>query len=390
MPTGPLHRFLAGVTLKQIFLLPALLGLLSDPAREQPVRPFPNGFQMDVDSPWQRRVEGKLVPRSPGVFAGLYAGWSNVILLQATNKVTDAIIVPDIGGRVLHYALDGESILFEPPDGAGKTLSKHGPGFPVGGSHCDVGPESARLPAHPHLWQGRHTWTSPAEWHVRTSSGRDPATGLDISKSIRLDPETGALHFTHWVDNKRPQDIAVCLRERTMCKAGGYIFFPVNKQSRFAAGWAMRRQKGEEVTWDGATPFSPKVRALDGVLVAKAEGEPLRLAADSDAGWIAYARGRLLFVKFFNWFADGTYADAGQSVEAGWDAQSAELEMRSPETKLRRNNPYGFAGRWVLLPLDQPVTTFDQARALAGRVTAVKNSSGKLDMAALAAERWGR
>jgi hypothetical protein len=64
--------------------------------------------------------------------------------------------------------------------------------------------------------------------------------------------------------------------------------------------------------------------------------------------------------------------------------------MRSPETKLRRNNPYGFAGRWLLLPLDQPVTNFDQARALAGRVSSLKDSSGKLEMAALAAERWDR
>lgn len=376
--------------LKRFLLLTGLLASFLAPARAQPVRSFPNGFQLDVDSPWQRRVEGKLVPRSPGVFAGLYAGWSNVVLLQATNKVADAVIVPDIGGRVLQFALNGENILFEPPDGAGGTLAKDAPGFPVGGSQCDVGPESARFPAHPQLWQGRHAWTSPAEWHIRISSGRDPATGLDLSKSIRLDPETGALHFTHWVDNKRPQDIALCLRERTSCKGGGYIFFATNKKSRFTAGWALRRQKGEEVTWDGATPFSPRVRVLEGVLVAKAEGEPLRLAADSDAGWIAYARGRLLFVKFFNWFADGTYADVGQSVEAGWDAQCTELEMRSPEAKLRRNNPYGFAGRWILLPLEQPVTTFDQARALAARVSSLKDSSGKLEMAALPLELPGR
>lgn len=372
------------MTLKQTLLLPALSGLLLASAHAQPVRPFPAGFQLDADSPWQRRVEGKLVPRTPGVFAGFYAGWSNAVLLQATNKVTDAIIVPDIGGRVLHYSLDGENILFEPADGAGRTLAKDAPGFPVGGSQCDIGPESARLPPHPQLWQGRHSWASPAEWHVRTTSGKDPATGLDLSKSIRLDPETGALHFTHWVDNKRPQEIAVCLRERTLCKPGGFIFFPVNKKSRFAAGWALRRQKGEETSWDGATPFSSKVRVLDGVLVARAEGEPLRLAADSDAGWMAYARGRLLFVKFFKWSADGTYGDAGQTVEAGWDALSVELEARSPEAKLRRNHPYGFASRWLLLPLDQPVTNFDQARALAARVASLKDTSGKTEMAARA------
>lgn len=335
------------------FLLTALFGAALT-AQAQPVRPFPGGFQLDADSSWQRRVEGKLVPRTAGVFVGNYSGWSNCLFLQATNKTADAIIVPAIGGRVLRYALDGESILFEPPEGAGKSLANSRPGFPVGGYQCDIGPESAGLPDHPQLWQGRHTWTSPAEWRVRTSSGKDPATGLEMSKSIRLDPETGALHFMQWVDNKTPADLTLCLRDRTLCQGGGFVFFPVNRKSRFSAGWSLRRKAGDKFTYDGTTPFSPKVRVIDGILVAKAEGEPLKLGADSDAGWIAYARGRLLFVKFFNWFADGTYADAGNSVETSWDAQSVELETRSPETKLRRYNPYGFAGRWMLLPLDQP------------------------------------
>lgn len=358
-------------------------------AQAQPVRPFPSEFALDQNSPWQRQIEGKLVPRSAGVFVGFYRGWSNSILLQATNGSADAIIVPDVGGRVLHYGIGGDNILFEPAEGAGRTLDRSSPGFPAGGYQCDIGPESAGLPEHPHLWQGRHTWQSPGEWTVLVASGKDSVLGVEVSKSIRLDPETGTLHFIQWLENKLPREVTFCLRDRTLCKGGGFVLLPLNKKSRFSAGWSLRRKTGAGFSYDGATPFSPNVRVLEGMLVARTDGEPIRFGADSDAGWVAYTRGPSLFVKFFAHTADGAYSD-GNSVEVSWNAQSVELEPRSPEVRLRRFNPYAFAGRWMLLPLDKPVTSFDQARALADRIVALKNSSGKLDVAALDPRRGAR
>ena len=371
--------------LKTVLFAAGFCVLLAD-AQAQPSRPFPSEFTLDPNSPWQRQIEGKLVPRSPGVFVGFYRGWSNSILLQATNESVDAIIVPEVGGRVLHYGVGGDNILFEPADGAGRTLARSSPGFAVGGYQCDVGPESAGLPEHPQLWQGMHAWKSPGEWTVLVASGKDSVLGVDVSKNIRLDPETGTLHFTQWLENKLARDMTLCLRDRTLCKSGGFVLLPMNKKSRFSAGWSLRRKTPTGFNYDGATPFSPSVRVLDGVLVAKTDGEPLRLGSDSDAGWVAYTRGQSLFVKFFAHTADGTYSD-GNSVEVSWNAQSVELEPRSPEVKLRRLNPYGFAGRWMLLPLDKPVASFDQARALADRIVALKNAAGKLDMAALEPKR---
>jgi len=375
-------RLLGRVTSFKAVLFAVAICAAFPAAQAQPIRPFPGEFALDQNSPWQRRIEGKLVPRSAGVFLGFHRGWSNSILLQATNESADAIIVPEVGGRVLHYGVGGENILFEPADGAGKTLARSSPGFPVGGYQCDVGPESAGLPEHPQLWQGLHTWTSPGEWTVLVSSGKDSVLGVEISKNIRLDPETGTLHFIQWLDNKLARELTLCLRDLTLCKGGRFVLLPLHKKSRFSAGWSLRRKAGAGFTYDGATPFSPHVRVLDGVLVAKTDGEPLRLGSDSDAGWVAYARGSSLFVKFFAHAADGVYSD-GNSVEVSWNVQSVELEPRSPEVKLRRFNPFGFAGRWMLLPLDKPVTSFDQARALADRIVALKNASGKLDMAAL-------
>ena len=79
----------------------------------------------------------------------------------------------------------------------------------------------------------------------------------------------------------------------------------------------------------------PNVTVLDGVLVAKAEGLPSKLGADSDAGWIAYARGRQLFVKFYTYFPDGKYTDGENSVELYFDPRVCELEPLSPEVSLK-------------------------------------------------------
>lgn len=350
-------------------------GLVQAQPAQPPPRPFPPGFKIDRDTPWQREVEGRLIPRSAGVFVGAWRHWTNSLLLQATNVPVDAIVAPTAGGRVLRFSLNGENILFEPADG---------PKAPAvaGGYQCDIGPEGRGLPERPQLVSGRHAWSSAGDWQVQVASGRDNATGVEIQKNLRLDPETGGLHLTQWLINRLPVETSLALRDRTVCPGGGFVFFPLNKKSRHSAGWAMRRKVGEGVAFDGATPFSPRVRVLDGVLVAQAGGEATRLGADSDAGWVAYARGNLLFVKFFGYEADGNYADAGNSLEVAWDEQTVELAPCSPEVKLRQHRPYGWSGRWLLLPLDQAVASFDQARTLATRVAALREAAGKPDMAA--------
>jgi hypothetical protein len=110
------------------------------------------------------------------------------------------------------------------------------------------------------------------------------------------------------------------------------------------------------------------VKILKGVLVAKAEGEATKIGADSDAGWIAYARGRLLFVKYFPYSPKGDYSDGGNSVEVYFDKSVGELEPLSPEVKLKPGESYSFPEKWTLIELNDEVTTFEEARKLVKKV----------------------
>jgi hypothetical protein len=117
--------------------------------------------------------------------------------------------------------------------------------------------------------------------------------------------------------------------------------------------------------YDGETPAHESCRVLDGVLVVKSIGPEQKVGADSDAGWIAYVRGRVLFVKYYAYDPAGRYTDGGLSVAHYFSQTIAELEPISPEVTLAPGGDYVFPEKWTIALLDEAVTTPEQARAAA-------------------------
>ena len=162
--------------------------------------------------------------------------------------------------------------------------------------------------------------------------------------------------------------------DRSLCKPGGFAFFRINRKSRFPAGWGIgRRAKKQPWEYEVEKPAHPNIKVLDGVVVARASGPEQKIAADTDAGWIAYARGRLLFVKHFPYDPRGNYSDCGMSVACYFNDRFAELEPLSPEVRLNPQQEYVFAEKWTLTLLDEEVTAHEQVRALADRIPAVRD-----------------
>jgi hypothetical protein len=310
----------------------------------------------------------KHVSLPEGIEIKTHTGWANSLFLNAPDPGIRAVVVPAIGGRIVHYSLKGENIIFENPGSEGKTLANTKEWFWVGGYQCDLGPELRGIPDHNTLWVGQHEGVATKDFAVAATSQPDAALGIQMGKEIVIDPETGQLGITQWMKNISDQETSFCLWDRTLCKGGGFAFFPLNKKSRFPAKWSLRHKIDDKEVYDGKTPASPNVKVIDGVLVAKTTGSATKVGADSDAGWIAYARGRLLFVKFFPYVPTGQYSDGGNSVELYFDQSIAELEPLSPEVKLKPGETYAIPEQWVLIELKRSVTTFEQARALVKQV----------------------
>ena len=301
-----------------------------------------------------------------GVTLQPYRGWEECLVLEASG--VHAIVAPAVGGRILHYSVGREDILYENTNSFGRTLGNSTAGFSVGGYQIDLGPELGSLPAHDALWLGLYRWQAPKDFTVKVTSERDLNVGVQIEKEILIEPGTGDLGITQTMRNISDREVAYCLWDRTLCRNDGFAFFPLNKNSRFRAGWSQRRTVDGKYVYDGQAPASPNVKIVKDVLVARCRGPATKVGADSDAGWIAYVRGRLLFVKYFPYFPQGRYSDGGNSVELYFDERVAELEPLSPEIKLAPNQAYSFPEKWTLIELEKEALTFEAARALMKKI----------------------
>jgi hypothetical protein len=295
-----------------------------------------------------------------------YKGWTEALFMEAPGRGLSLVSIPPAAGRIVRFALDGENILFENPDYLGKTLANTKPeelaqGYI--GYTIDLGPELRRIPPHLPLWMGPFSWTWGGR-SVHLTSAADPAVGIRIEKEMTLDPETGDLSLIQTMMNVAPGEQSYCLWDRTLCRGGGFALVPLRTKSRFQAGWSLL--KDGAYRGDGAV--HPNVKILDGVLVAHALGKSSKLGLDSDAGWIAYARGKLLFIKYFPHVPGAPYTDGGNSVEIYFDPNVCELEPLSPEVKLKPGEKYSFPETWRLLALDHEVTRAEEARALVDRI----------------------
>src|SRR5437016_3195461 len=201
-----------------------------------------------------------------GISVQSYRAWEECLTMQASG--VQAIVAPAVGGRIGQYSVGGENIIFENPSSFGKTLGNTSTNFSVGGYQCDIGPELRGIPNHDALWMGLYHWQTPKDFTTKVSSEHDLNVGVQMEKEIIIEPGTGDLGITQTMRNISDKDLAYCLWDRTLCKNDGFAFFALNRKSRFKAGWSIRRTIDGKFVYDGATPASPKVKIMKGVLVA--------------------------------------------------------------------------------------------------------------------------
>ena len=302
-----------------------------------------------------------------GITLGAYSGWTNCLALNDENRRYQAVIVPAVGGRLLHYSYDLINILYRDPQSDGCTLSAAGNPFYVGGFQTDIGPEIHHVPVRNQISLGRHDWRGPRDYTIETASPVDPGVGLRVLKSFTLDPNTGELGILQRMINSSGRELRYCIWDRTVCKGGGFVFFKLNPESRFEKGWSILSRSGAGFHYP-AGQQQPGVQVIDDLLVIQTGTTSAKIGADSLSGWIAYARDNLLFIKFFPVSPGGNYADGGNTVEVMWTPTITELSPLSPAVKLAPGASYDFPERWMLIPLDKAVTRARDVKKLLKRI----------------------
>jgi hypothetical protein len=303
-----------------------------------------------------------------GLTFGSYSKWTNCLALNDRQTNYQAVILPELGGRVMHYSYDLINILYQNPAGAGKTLANSAQPFYAGGYQCDLGPETAALPRRLQLSLGKHSWRSPRHYTVETASPAEPAVPVRIMKSFTMDHDSGDLGLLQRMANASPSPVAFSLRDRTVCKGGGFVFFKINPDSRFPLGCSLLRQAGSRYFYEPIETLPENVSRTDDTLIIDTRGGAAKIGADNRAGWIAYVRGNLLFVKFFPITAGGDYPDAGNTVSVMWNGTVTELSPQSPRIGLEPGGTYDFPERWVLKPLKREVKSLRDVRRILDEV----------------------
>ena len=300
----------------------------------------------------------------PGVELHEYTGWPSCLLLNASELPVQTVVVPAVGGRIVHYSLNGQNILLENSTSQGAILGPRNEDLYLGGYQCDVGPGEGALPPHWILTEAPQRWKSEANFSVELTGAPDTNLGVSLDKDLVLAGDTGELGVLQRLRNVSGKTVQYSLTDRTICKGGGFVVLPLNRHSKFKAGWALTHVIGGRTIRDGEQPDAYGVSVSNGILVAQTGGDVTRLVADSDAEWIAYARGHLLFVKYYLYSPKADYRADGTSVEVYFDRHATELNPNSPVTSLPPGRSYVFPEKWLLLPLDKEVTSAADARKL--------------------------
>src|ERR1051325_4406403 len=74
-----------------------------------------------------------------GVTVGKYSGWTNCFTLSGGD--CKAVVVPNVGVRLLSYTINGESVLLENPELWSQLMRGYSNVW-IGGYQCDLGPET--------------------------------------------------------------------------------------------------------------------------------------------------------------------------------------------------------------------------------------------------------
>ncbi len=302
-----------------------------------------------------------------GVEVREYTGWQSSITLDSGEVV--AAITPAAGGRVMRYALNYDNVIYEKNDTAGRVLTDPNDQWSFGGYQLDIGPELRGIPVHDELWRGVYSWFIPGPYSARVTSKPDQNTGIELTKEFTMDPDNGDLGIVQSMKNISDKDVSYCLWDRTLCLSGGFAIIPVNRRSQFENGWAMRvSDQDNEWHYDGNMEAPREVEVMKNHVIIHCQGPEKKIGVDSTAGWIAYARGRLLFVKYFPHTPGGNYSDGGCTAEVFFNETFAEIQTLSPEVTLKPGESYSFPEQWVIIELDRAVNTHRDARKILDRI----------------------
>ncbi|NQT41326.1 MAG: DUF4380 domain-containing protein [Planctomycetes bacterium] len=264
---------------------------------------------------------------SPAARPSTYKGWKAYAL---ENGLVRLHVVPDIGGRVMQYALGEKEFFWVNPATVGKTspttgLDSDGGWMNHGGDKLWPapqgwdndrqwpGPPDAVLDGQPH--RADYDATVPG---IRWTSRDDARSGIRFSRRIRLHPNSTRVSIEATMTNidDKPRRWGIWAHTQLDASLPGgddynrlmRAWCPINPKSRF--------ERGYDVIFGKKDNPSFEADVQRGLMKVSYHYRVGKIGMDSDAGWVATVDGRHgdVFVQRFTFEPKKAYPE-GSSVE---------------------------------------------------------------------------
>jgi hypothetical protein len=332
-----------------------------------------------------------------------FLGWPAVHL---DNGPIRAVVVPDIGGRVLQFWLDEHPYLFVNPHLAGQLFTPEenwGDGTmaswknyggnktwpaPQGWS----GPDEWAGPPDPVLDSGRFRTLNVEDRRAVVQSQPDPRTGLQMTRELILAPDAARAVLRRTMRNVSDRAVRWSLWDVTQLECGDgrgavrphcRMSIPVNSVSRFEHGFSVLYGADDNLQWRTDDP------SVFGVEYAGMLG---KVGLDSQAGWVAFSDDQWTFLHQFEVDLAASYPDGGATVEvwthgpgiaAGVDfggeqlrGQFMEMEVLGPLVDLAPGEQASADLVWSACRCPGPIVDTTAVGCTAQRLEVVRHGPG--------------
>jgi hypothetical protein len=302
--------------------------------------------------------------------------------LKMTNGIITVVAVPDIGGRVMVYDLNGRSLLYTNPKEYGQVYEVaqkeqdrkwHNWGgykvWPAPQKDWGGPPDPLGSALDSGQWTGEILSAEGSKVAIRLTSPEDKTvTGLQMSRTLTLFRGSSRVQVEQTFKNVSDKPVRWSVWDVTQVPGAlsegetfteeARIYFPLNPQSRHPQGYEVQAGEKESKQWlKGVAP---------GIMGVQYLGETGKIGADSLGGWIAYAdqRHKVVYVKTFQVETGEQveYPDNGSTVEVytSGDLPYMEVEVLSPIRELQPGESYTFTENWYAATCPGPILAVNE------------------------------
>lgn len=279
-----------------------------------------------------------------------YQGWKDCF--EISNPLVRLVIVPQIGGRIMEYSLDGENAFWQNPDEIGKLT-----GDDVGRTWRNYG--------------GYKAWNAPqSRWHednfydsmpaaveplpdqrgVRITTAPITHLGFQFIRDVILSDATSRVRIVERMRNVSDKDIEWSVWEVTQVNVPCWIAFPMKEKSAFPQRWNVLYPRNGPIR---------QIKVVGNIGIMQYNNLTENWSTDAMGGWMAYMKGQLAYTKHWSTRIVGiTYPDGG--CDAAFftctnknDRGYAEMEVMGPIFKLKPGEQTELVEDWFLTRLNQ-------------------------------------